>query len=135
LITDDALSVDLSDGRTISVPLFFSVGPGHFASFFYIDTVTMSRYTCSNCDTRRVCPMPLSLRIPPKKETMIKKAATREGKTKSAYILEAVDEKLGLVKDREKMIRELAGWLSHDAAEELRKATEIFNQINEGDWD
>ncbi|MBN1842715.1 MAG: DUF1778 domain-containing protein [Deltaproteobacteria bacterium] len=79
--------------------------------------------------------MPLSLRIPPKKETMIKKAATREGKTKSAYILEAVDEKLGLVKDREKMIRELAGWLSHDAAEELRKATEIFNQINEGDWD
>ncbi len=79
--------------------------------------------------------MPLSLRIPPKKETMIKKAAMRAGKTKSAYILEAVDEKLGLVKDREKMIRELAGWLSHDEAEELRKATEIFNQINEGDWD
>ncbi len=79
--------------------------------------------------------MPLSLRIPPKKETMIKEAAMRAGKTKSAYILEAVDEKLGMVKDREKMIRKLAGWLSHDAAEELRKATEIFNQINEGDWD
>ncbi len=79
--------------------------------------------------------MPLSLRIPPEKEARIKKAAMRAGKTKSAYILEAVDEKLGLVKDREKMIREVAGWLSHDEAEELRKATEIFNQINPGDWD
>ncbi len=79
--------------------------------------------------------MPLSLRMPPKKEEMIKKAAKRAGKTKSAYILEAVDEKLGLVKNREQMIREFAGWLSHDEADELRKATEVFNQVNEGDWD
>ncbi len=79
--------------------------------------------------------MPLSLRISPKKETLIKKAAMRAGKTKSAYILEAVDEKLGLVQDREKMIRKLAGWLSHDEAEELRKAIKIFDQINQGDWD
>jgi len=79
--------------------------------------------------------MPLSLRMPPKKEEMIKKAAKRAGKTKSAYILEAVDEKLGLVKNREQMIREFAGWLSHDEAEELRKATEVFSQVNEGDWD
>ena len=79
--------------------------------------------------------MPLSLRVPTKKENMIRKAAIKAGKTKSAYILEAVDEKLGLVKDREKQIRELSGWLSHDEAEELRKATEVFNQVNEGDWD
>jgi len=79
--------------------------------------------------------MPLSLRIPPKKETMIKKAAMKAGKTKSAYILEAVDEKLGIAKDREKMIRELAGWLPHDEAEELRQAAEVFNKVNEGDWD
>ena len=78
--------------------------------------------------------MPLSLRIPPEKEKMITKAAMKAGKTKSAYILEAVDEKLGLVNDREKMIRKLAGWLSHDEAEELRKATKVFNQINNGDW-
>lgn len=78
--------------------------------------------------------MPLSLRIPPKKEEMITKAALKVGKTKSAYILDAVDEKLGLVNDREKMIRELAGWLSHDEAEDLRKATDIFNQTNDGDW-
>jgi len=52
-----------------------------------------------------------------------------------AYIFEAVDEKLDLVKDREKQIREFAGWLSHAEAEELGKATEVFNQVNEGDWD
>ncbi len=79
--------------------------------------------------------MPLSLRVPPKKEEMIKKAAKRAGKTKSAYILEAVDEKLGLVKNREQMIREIAGWLSNDEAMELRKATAVFNQVNEEDWD
>ena len=79
--------------------------------------------------------MPLSLRIPPEKEKMIKKAAIRAGKTKSAYIIEAVDAKLDLMNDREKMIRKLAGWLSHDEAEELRKATEVFNRINNGDWD
>jgi len=78
--------------------------------------------------------MPLSLRIPSKKEEMIKKAAEKAGKTKSAYIIDAVDEKLGLVKNRENVIRELAGWLSKDEAEELRKATEVFSQINNGDW-
>jgi len=78
--------------------------------------------------------MPLSLRIPQRKEERIKKAAKKAGKTKSAYIIEAVDEKLGLVKNREKTIRELAGWLSHDEAEELRQLTEVFSQVNEGDW-
>ena len=77
--------------------------------------------------------MPLSLRIPTKKEDMIRKAAIKAGKIKSAFILETVDEKLDLVKNREKQIRELAGWLSHDEAEELRKATEVFNQVNERD--
>ena len=63
--------------------------------------------------------MPLSLRIPPEKEKMINKAATKAGKTKSAFILEAVDEKLGLVKDREQTIRELAGWLSNRGGQEI----------------
>jgi predicted DNA-binding protein len=46
--------------------------------------------------------MPLSLRIPPEKEKMIKMASKRAGKTKSAFIVEAIDEKLGLVKNRKK---------------------------------
>ena len=79
--------------------------------------------------------MPLSLRIPPEKEEIIKKAAMKAGKTKSAFILEALDEKLGLIKDRERTIRELAGWLSHEEAQELREFVEVFNQVEEGDWD
>jgi predicted transcriptional regulator len=78
--------------------------------------------------------MPLSLRIPADKAQIIKRAAAKSGKSKSAYILDAVEEKLGLIKDREKTIRELAGWMSHEEAEELRKSVEVFNQISEGDW-
>jgi uncharacterized protein (DUF1778 family) len=97
---------------------------------------TLLRYIYKKCDTKigGSKPMPLSLRIPSKKEEMIKKAAVKAGKTKSAYIIDAVDEKLGLVKNRENVIRELAGWLSKDEAAELRKATEVFSQINDGDW-
>ena len=86
-------------------------------------------------DTRRSDIMPLSLRIPPEKEKMINRAAAKTGKTKSAFILEAVDEKLGLVKDREQTVRELAGWLSTEEAKELRESLRVFNHIHEGDWD
>ena len=79
--------------------------------------------------------MPVSLRIPLEKEEKIRKAAAKSGKTKTAYILQAVDEKLGLQKTREQIIRELAGWMPHEEAEELRKAVEVFNTINPGDWD
>ena len=79
--------------------------------------------------------MPLSLRIPPEKEKMINRAAAKAGKTKSAFILEAVDEKLGLVKDRERNIRELAGWLPAEEAKKLRESLRVFTQIHEGDWD
>ena len=78
--------------------------------------------------------MPLSLRIPPEKEKMIKIASQRAGKTKSAFIVEAIDEKLGLVKNRKKTIQQLSGWLTHEEAEELRTSLDVFNQINEGDW-
>jgi uncharacterized protein (DUF1778 family) len=79
--------------------------------------------------------MPLSLRIPPEKEKIINRAAAKAGKTKSAFILEAVDEKLGLVKDREQTIRELAGWLPAEEAKKLRESLRVFTQVHEGDWD
>ena len=78
--------------------------------------------------------MPVSLRIPSEKDEMLKKAAARSKKTKTAYILEAVDEKLGLVRSREEVVRELAGWLSHEEAQELRKAVEVFEKVDEEDW-
>jgi uncharacterized protein (DUF1778 family) len=77
--------------------------------------------------------MPVSLRIPSGKDEMLRKAAAKSRKTKTAYILEAVDEKLGLVRNREQVVRELAGWLSHEEAQELRKAVECFNGVDEGD--
>ena len=79
--------------------------------------------------------MPVSLRIPLEKEKKLRKEAAKSGKTKTAYILEAVDEKLGLAKSREQIVKGLAGWLSHQEAEELRKAVEVFNTIQQGDWD
>jgi len=78
--------------------------------------------------------MPLSLRISPEKDEMIRKAAAQKRKSKSSYILEAVEEKLGLIRDREKIVRELAGWMSHEEAEELRESIKIFDQVNERDW-
>ena len=78
--------------------------------------------------------MPLSLRIPFEKDEMIKKAAAKNKKTKTTFVLEAVDEKMGLVKGREQIVRELSGWLSHEEAKELRKAVEIFDRVEEEDW-
>jgi uncharacterized protein (DUF1778 family) len=69
--------------------------------------------------------MPISLRIPREKEEMIRQMAARAGKTKTAFILEAIDEKLGLVKNREQTVRELAGWMSHEEAEDLRKTLDV----------
>ena len=71
----------------------------------------------------------MSLRIPSEKDEMLKKAAAKSRRTKTAYILEAVDEKLGLVKNQEQVVRELAGWLSHEEAQELRTAVEVFDRV------
>jgi hypothetical protein len=79
--------------------------------------------------------MPVSLRIPSEKEAMIRKAAGKAGKTKTAFILEAIDERLGLVKNREKLVRELAGWMTHEEADELRASLRVFREIHEGDWE
>jgi uncharacterized protein (DUF1778 family) len=78
--------------------------------------------------------MPMSLRIPTQKENLIEKAAIKEKKTKTAFVIEAIDEKLGLVRNRESALRDFAGWLSGKEAEELRRATSVFETIEEGDW-
>ncbi len=77
--------------------------------------------------------MPLSLRIPRDKEEMIRRAAAKEGMSKTAYILEAIDEKLGISENREQTIRELAGWISREEAEELRQSLKVFEEIHEED--
>ena len=79
--------------------------------------------------------MPISLRIPAKKEEMIRRAAKKAGKTKTGFILEAVDEKLGLTESREQLIRKAAGWLRTEEASELRKHAKAFEDVHEGDWE
>ncbi len=79
--------------------------------------------------------MPLSLSIPSEKEGMIRKKATKAGKKKTSFIMETVDEKSGLYKSREQIVRETSGWLTHEEAENLRKAVRVFHQVNEEDWD
>lgn len=78
--------------------------------------------------------MPISIRISSQKEELIRKAAEKAGKTKTGFILAAVDEKLQLSENREQIIRKTAGWLSADEACELRKDLETFEEVHEGDW-
>lgn len=78
--------------------------------------------------------MPISLRIPPKQEEAIAKAAKKAGKTKTAFILDAVNEKLGMAESREQLVRKMAGWMSPKEASELQAAVREFEEIREGDW-
>jgi predicted DNA-binding protein len=78
--------------------------------------------------------MPISLRIPPKQEEAIAKAAKKAGKTKTAFILEAVNEKLGLGENREQAVRKMAGWMSRKEASDLKAAVKEFEEIHDGDW-
>jgi hypothetical protein len=78
--------------------------------------------------------MPISLRIPPKQEETIKRAARKAGKSKTAFIREAINEKLGLVENREQLIRKTAGWLSPEEASELKADLKVFEKIHKADW-
>jgi hypothetical protein len=78
--------------------------------------------------------MAISLRIPADREALIQSAAAKSGKTKTGFILDAVDAKLGVSRHRGESIRACAGWLSHEEAEELRQATEVFEAVDDADW-
>ncbi len=60
--------------------------------------------------------------------------AEKSGKTKTALILDAVNEKYHIKKKRTELIRELAGWMSPDECAELRNAVADFDEINDGEW-
>jgi hypothetical protein len=100
-----------------------------FGTFHYLYQLVKPRRTPSS---RATCWTFIAL--PSEKEKLIQKFAKKAGTTETAVILSAVDEKLGLTKNREQTIRELAGWLSHEEAAELREAVEVFSQNHEGDW-
>jgi hypothetical protein len=66
---------------------------------------------------------------PPKKEQLINRAAKKEGKTKTAFKLDAIDEKLRSVENREQTIRKTAGWISPQEASRLSDDLMIFEKI------
>ena len=49
-------------------------------------------------------------------------------------MVEAVDEKLRLVENREQTIRKMAGWLSPKAASRLSDDLKVFEEIDAADW-
>ena len=67
---------------------------------------------------------------PLKDSEMTVKAPAKSSKGKKALFSADLDLKEGVPHSREKTIRELAGWLTHKEAEELRQATRVFGQIN-----
>lgn len=78
--------------------------------------------------------MPISLRIPPKKEELIRQAAKKAGKTKKSFILDAVDEKLQLDETREQTVRKTGGWLSQEEVSQLDDNLKVFEIIDEAGW-
>lgn len=78
--------------------------------------------------------MTISLRIPPKTNSRLQALAAKKGKTKTALILEALDEKYNFKKSRRELIRESAGWMSPVEGAELREATAVFDNVDDGDW-
>ena len=67
---------------------------------------------------------------PLKDREMTVKAPAKSSKEKKALFSADLDLKGGLPRFREKTVRGLAGWLTHKEAEELRRATRVFGQIN-----
>lgn len=82
----------------------------------------------------RRCKVQISLRIPSETNAKLQNMAARSGRTKTALIIDAVNEKYHIKKKRTELIRELAGWMSPEECAELRNAVADFNAINDGDW-
>ena len=78
--------------------------------------------------------MQISLRVPPKTGDRLKALEAETGKTKTALILEALQEKYEPRTDRSKLVRDLAGWMSKSECEELRKTVAEFDTIDDEDW-
>jgi len=78
--------------------------------------------------------MQVSFRVPPKTGERLNSLAQKTGKTKSALITEALDEKYRPDKDRSQLIRKLSGWMPETECKELREAVIEFNMVDDEDW-
>lgn len=78
--------------------------------------------------------MQVSLRVPRETNERLSILAEKTGKTKTALILEALEEKYALKKDRASLIRNLAGWMSKVESDALRNAVSDFDTVHDKDW-
>lgn len=78
--------------------------------------------------------MQVSLRVPRETNERLSILAEKTGKTKTALILEALEEKYALKKDRASLIRNLAGWMSKVESDVLRNAVSDFDTVHDKDW-
>lgn len=78
--------------------------------------------------------MQVSIRVSSETGARLKALAEETGKTKTALILEAINEKYALKKNRSQLVRELAGWMSPSECEELRRALADFDRVDDRDW-
>jgi len=78
--------------------------------------------------------MQVSLRVPPKTGDRLKSLEAKTGKTKTALILEALEEKYELKNDHSQIVRNLSGWMPKAECQALRETVAEFNTINEEDW-
>lgn len=78
--------------------------------------------------------MQVSLRVPPETGTRLASMAQKTGKTKTALILEALDEKYRSNQNRAQLIRDLSGWMSKSECDALRIAVGEFASVDEADW-
>ena len=78
--------------------------------------------------------MQVSFRVPEITGNRLNALAKKTGKTKSALILEALDEKYRPETDRAQFIHELSGWMSKTECQALREAVSEFNAVDDEDW-
>jgi hypothetical protein len=77
--------------------------------------------------------MQVSIRVSPETSALLTTLAKKTGKTKTALILEAVDEKYTPKTSRPTLVRELAGWMPQPECDELRDAVADFGNVDEND--
>lgn len=78
--------------------------------------------------------MHMSVRVPPETGACLEAISKKTGKTKSALIIEAINEKYRLQKDRSELIRNLAGWMKREESRTLRRALECCDTVDDVDW-
>lgn len=77
--------------------------------------------------------MQVSVRVPPETSAQLESLAEKTGKTKTALIREALNERYELVKDRSQLVRDLAGWMPTEECDALRNAVAEFDAVDDED--